>query len=668
MAIVLAGGELAAQGHQPSSMSIRHLPSLNAAKPSLSGASQVGNLPKQSQRFGRPTVVPAQSFSEVVPSSARLNQQPPQQSEVRFAQAAQPEAVQPPTLEVIPTPGLSPAPQSSRGSLLLGLPPELRTPRPTPEVERRFGQFVEDTISPENTLQVVVGRTVVLQLRATPRRVFIPDEEVARIEILDRVEGRGRQLAVIGKEPGTTVLNLWFPDPADPEKEQVLSYLVAVVEDPEPVIRSIERFNRQLQELEDEIAEAFPDSHVKLSSAGGRIVVRGEAKDVVEATEIMTLVGEFSGDENPRDLPPNLAFALADNLDGRNSAVAEEVLRDYFPSPYRNIVSLLRIPGEQQVMLRVTVAEIDRTAARNIGMDFLISNDDGNPVFGQLTGGLLDTQTGGGSTLQNTGSNLPAIIDNGQVILAIQALRQLSFARTLAEPNLVTMNGRTANFQAGGQFPVPVVTGFTASGLQGVAFVPFGVQLAFTPVITDRDRIRLTLAADVSATDSGGGTNIGGSNVPGLNTRNVQTTVELREGQTLAVAGLIQTTLTANSDRVPLWGDLPVIGRTGGFDRTSASERELVILITPELVHPLEACETPAVPGSDVFEPGDLEFYLGGHLESRRSYDFRSTVRTDWHRIKRYHDCEDVFIIGEQGHSCCVPYGGQSDQPCVYGP
>jgi len=146
MAIVLAGGELAAQGHQPSSMSIRHLPSLNAAKPSLSGASQVGNLPKQSQRFGRPTVVPAQSFSEVVPSSARLNQQPPQQSEVRFAQAAQPEAVQPPTLEVIPTPGLSPAPQSSRGSLLLGLPPELRTPRPTPEVERRFGQFVEGSL------------------------------------------------------------------------------------------------------------------------------------------------------------------------------------------------------------------------------------------------------------------------------------------------------------------------------------------------------------------------------------------------------------------------------------------------------------------------------------------------------------------------------------------
>ena len=388
-------------------------------------------------------------------------------------------------------------------------------------------------------------------------------------------------------------------------------------------------------------------------------------------------MAEHAPEPRNRRIADNVSVSLAqytnDPFGGVAGATADaqaDFLREtLLDSPQSNVINLLRIPGEQQVMLRVTVAEIDRTAARNIGMDFLISNSDGDPVFGQLTSGLLDTQTGGGG-LQNIGSNLPAIIDNGQVILAIQALRQLSFARTLAEPNVVTMNGRTANFQAGGQFPVPVVTGFTASGLQGVAFVPFGVQLAFTPVITDRDRIRLTLAADVSATDSAGGTTIGGSAVPGLNTRNVQTTVELREGQTLAVAGLIQTTLTADSDRVPLWGDLPVIGRTGGFDQTSASERELVILITPELVHPLEACNTPAVPGSDVFEPGDLEFYLGGHLESRRSYDFRSTVRTDWKRIKRYHDCEDVFIIGEQGHSCCVPPhgGGQAGQPCGCGP
>lgn len=603
---------------------------------------------------------------------------------IRFAQVQPPaagDAVEP---ERLPPPRAEPAADAADGrrAILLGLPPELRTPQPTPEVRRRYGQFIEQTITPDNTLSVVVGRTVVLQLKATPKRIYIPNEDIARIEILDRVDGRGRQLAVVGRAVGTTVLNLWFPDPDAPEKEHVLSYLVRVVEDPEPALRQKLQLERALEALEEELAGAFPDAYVQLSFAGDNVIVRGQAKDVVEATEILNIVAQHA--PPPRDRPQgpesvNVSLAqYADPFFPEAASIAAEgqadLLRETFlASPQSNVINMLRIPGEQQVMLRVTVAEINRSAARNIGLDFRIDNEDGDLVFGQLTGGLLST-TAGGSMANTIGSNLPAFIDNGQVTLAIQALRQLNFARTLAEPNLVTMNGRTANFQAGGQFPVPVVTGFTASGLQGVAFVPFGVQLAFTPVITDRDRIRLTLAAEVSARNDALSTNIGGSaaaggtNVAGLDTRNIQTTVELREGQTLAVAGLIQTNFGANSDRVPLWGDLPIIGRTGGFDRTSSGEQELVILITPELVHPLEACETPTVPGSDVFEPGDLEFYLGGHLESRRSYDFRASVRTDWHRIKRYHRCEELFIIGEQGHSCCVPYGGQFDHSGTGGP
>jgi pilus assembly protein CpaC len=184
-----------------------------------------------------------------------------------------------------------------------------------------------------------------------------------------------------------------------------------------------------------------------------------------------------------------------------------------------------------------------------------------------------------------------------------------------------------------------------------VAFVPFGVQLAFTPYITDRDRIRLDIAAAVSTRDNSGGTAIGGSNVPGLNTRNFSTTVELREGQTLAVAGLIQNNLGATSDRVPGLGDLPIIGNLWKFDRITTGEQELVVLITPELVHPMEPKEIPPLPGSDLFEPGDLEFYLLGRLESRRSYDYRSTVMSDIHRMARYRHCENLYIIGPHGHA-----------------
>jgi pilus assembly protein CpaC len=138
--------------------------------------------------------------------------------------------------------------------------------------------------------------------------------------------------------------------------------------------------------------------------------------------------------------------------------------------------------------------------------------------------------------------------------------------------------------------------------------------------------------------------------VPSLITRNFQTTVELREGQTLAVAGLIQNRLGANSNRVPFFGDLPLVGRLAAFDRIGTEEQELVILTTPELVHPMEPKCIPPLPGSDLFEPGDLEFYLCGRLESRRSYDYRSPVMPDMGRMVRYRHCEQLYIAGPHGH------------------
>ena len=243
-----------------------------------------------------------------------------------------------------------------------------------------------------------------------------------------------------------------------------------------------------------------------------------------------------------------------------------------------------------------------------------------------------------------------ALIDNGRIVSAITALRSLNFARTLAEPNLVAINGQPASFQAGGEFPVPVTTGLV-TGLQGVVFVPFGVQLRFIPYVTDRDRIRLVVSSNVSTRDPASGATIGGASVPGLNTRNFVSTVELRDGQTLAVAGLIQNSYGANATRVPLFGDLPIIGRLFALDGSSSNEQELVVLITPMLVHPYDPHQVPPLPGSDIFEPGDLEFYLLGRLESRRPYDYRASVRTDIHRMLRYRHCDDVFISGPHGHS-----------------
>ena len=253
--------------------------------------------------------------------------------------------------------------------------------------------------------------------------------------------------------------------------------------------------------------------------------------------------------------------------------------------------------------------------------------------------------------------------------MAIQALRTLNFARSLAEPNLTTLNGKPANFQAGGSFPIPTSVVTPGGAAQSVSYQNFGVALQFVPYITDRDRIRLQLNASVS-TPAITTTQVSGAQVPSqIAQRQFSTTVELREGQTLTVAGLIQNNFSGTSKRIPLWGDLPIIGRTGGNDSLTSGEQELVVLVTPLLVHPLDICKTPPLPGSDVFEPGDIEFYLLGHLEGRRSQDYRASVRTDFARQERYIHCNDLYIIGSHGttYGCCKPSGpcqGPCPSPC----
>lgn len=523
------------------------------------------------------------------------------------------------------------------------------TPQPTPFVLQQFNQYVERAIDPENTLDLVLGRPRLLILKQTPVRVQIADNNIADFDNITE-----REYSIVPVAVGSTVLNFWFTDPAEPNRQKVLSYLLRVMPDPE----AKDRLERVYAALEKEINENFPNSAVKLSLVGDKVVVQGEAKDIVEASQILQVVGANTpGGQQPQQQQNPLGGALAQNIPnagnvnliatpGELSQLPELSIENYILSSNARVINLLRVPGEHQVMLRVTVAEVNRSAARSIGLNFSLANQAGLNVFRQITGPIAN-------------ANLPTLLDNGQVNLAIRALRTLDLARSLAEPNLVTTNGQAAAFLAGGQFPVPAGQAAFGAAAQGVAFVPFGVQLMFTPYITDKDRIRLVMVSTVSTRNEALATNVAGSNVPGLNSRTFRTTVELREGQTLAVAGLIQNNFGATSNRVPFWGDLPLLGFTGGTNNTTAAEQELVILVTPELVHPLDACHGPQLPGTDVIEPGDIEFYLLNRLEGRRAVDNRSPVRTDLRRQLNYEHCEDLFIIGAQGqaYGCCPPKG-----------
>ncbi len=545
-------------------------------------------------------------------------------------------------------------------------------PRPSRETLEKYSKFVRKFDDPEVQMELVVGRTRLMELYQVPKRVQIADDSIASYTLVSP-----KDLSLIGRNTGITVLTLWFADPKEPTKETILIYHVNVV--PDPGLKK--RLEDIYKALGDEINCAFPDSVVCLQLVGDKLVVNGWAHDIYEATQILRIVrANFQGRHMYPETTkvPVAPRGLAPEELGPEGALAAPGTENYLSAGGPNVINNLKVPGEQQVCLKVTVAEVNRAAERSIGLNFSVLNSAGKAVFANNTGSIssagltfgggngIGTNLAGLTNVQNTFgitplaglaigaggyNNLPAALDNGQVRLAISALRTLELARSLAEPNLVTMNGMTATFLAGGEFPVPVVTGFTAAGLQGVQFVPYGVQLNFTPYITDRDRIRLVMYASISTRDLANGvSNIGGSFIPNLTTRNFQTTVELREGQTLAVAGLIQQNMGADAHRVPFIGDVPILNNLLGFSRTSMGEQELVVLVTPELVHPLDYKEVSPLPGSDMFEANDLEFYVLGRLESHYPVDYRSTVRTDWERIHAYRRMEGMYLAGPHGH------------------
>jgi pilus assembly protein CpaC len=618
----------------------------------------VGTVPTP---VGKPDMVNFQPMQSVPDTSFPPLTMGQAEEKIAPKAGADPKTAAPPNALPAPRPYVEERPRMTRLGSSLG-----KTPTPSPEDFAVQQAKVEGVIDPMFTLDLIEGRARIINLKEIPTQIQLADEGIATFAQLNP-----RQLSITGKKTGTTVFNMWFADPKDKTKELILSYLIRVVPDPEVK----ERLEKAYKALEDEINKAYPNSRVKLALVGDKLIVSGQAHDIFDANQILRIArynspgnvfgqGQGGGPAstgNSRNLPVNSVMNTPGDPNDPLNPSGTPGQESYFAQGSQFVINHLRVPGEQQVMLRVIVAEVNRAAARSIGVNFALFNPSNNVrVLGQLTGGLL---TGGVTTATALGSagasaNLPVNLDNGRIPVAINALRTLNYARSLAEPNLTTMNGQTARFLAGGQFPVPVLGGIGTTGsalggggLEGVAFVPYGVQLSFTPYVTDRDRIRLNLNATVSTRDLASGTQIQNSSVPGLNSRTFSSTVEMREGQTLAVAGLIQTNIAANATRVPFFGDLPLIGRLAAYDQTTSGEQELVVLVTPELVHPMNQNGISPLPGSDLFEPSDIEFYLCGRLESRRTYDYRSAVMTDIQRMHKYRSMENQYIIGPTGHS-----------------
>lgn len=403
-------------------------------------------------------------------------------------------------------------------------------------------------------LEIVVNQSRVLQFD-----VPIESALIAQTEIADVVPITNQSIYVVGKGLGTTRL--------------------VVTDDAKQVHRIIEiEVTHNLAELHEKLAANLDASQIKLTSANGGIVVAGEVRD---STEL------------------NKALAIAER---------------YAP---KGVTNALAVRAPQQVMLEVRFVEAQRTAARELGLGTSVRGSrvnldtGGQAAVPEDPGRLITTAMLSGS--QPFGTMIARVLEGGtNVDLVIRALEERALVRRLAEPNLSTLSGNTASFLAGGEFPVPVA----ADNAQvTIEFKKFGVALAFTPVVLGDGQINLKISPEVSEIDPTTTVVLNNIRIPGLSVRRADTTVELRDGQSLAIAGLLQHSNTKNQAQIPWLGQVPVLGALFRSAQYKREESDLVIIVTPRLTKPKLPGEQLRTPLDKPASSNDLEFFALGQAE-----------------------------------------------------
>jgi pilus assembly protein CpaC len=273
-----------------------------------------------------------------------------------------------------------------------------------------------------------------------------------------------------------------------------------------------------------------------------------------------------------------------------------------------NVASVIDVAGPQQVMLQVTVAEVNREAVKQLGI-----NLNGTATIGSVTLGLQNNPALGGASnvVTSNGGSAGVSVPGFSLTATLRALERRSALRTLAEPNLTAISGQEAEFLAGGEFPVP--TAVADDGTVTYTFKEFGVRLKFTPTVKSNGIIGLVVDTRVSEPTSEGGFSVGGVTIQATKDRQARTSVELGAGQTLAIAGLIQDTVRQQINKLPGLGDIPILGALFRSRDFIQARTELVILVTPYLAFPGDA---PALPTDGMVVAGDAEAIFLGHMEA----------------------------------------------------
>ncbi|TPI13094.1 type II and III secretion system protein family protein [Mesorhizobium sp. B4-1-3] len=425
---------------------------------------------------------------------------------------------------------------------------------------------------------VPVSQSVTIQVNSTLGDIVVGDEKIA-----DAQPMTDKTLYVIGKSVGTTTVNLFSDD-----KRSLGAIQIEVGQD--------------VSDMAAAIRQVAPKARIEIGSLNGKVRLSGHVKDAATLAQIM------------------------------------EVAQQYGPEGVINSVS---IDDSQQVNLSVRILEAKRNAGRDLGVSLKGASKSGKTIFGTGdatvdkdgtvlgAGDLISGLLSGGSPF---GALITRVIDsNIKVDLIIQALETKGVVRLLAEPNLTTLSGETASFNAGGEVPIRQVVN---NDQVTIVYKQFGVNLNFTPVVLDDDKIHIKLAPEVS--DLTGFTTAGD---PIFTNRKLDTVVELRDGQSFAVGGLLSSKTTREQDQVPWLGQVPIVGALFHNSSSQKEETELVVIVTPHLVRPVKPGEQLATPLDKTKPANDPELFLLGQLEVSKDM------------IRRY----------EHGDGVTGPYGHMLD-------
>ncbi|KPQ15038.1 MAG: Tad secretion system secretin RcpA [Rhodobacteraceae bacterium HLUCCO18] len=346
-----------------------------------------------------------------------------------------------------------------------------------------------------------------------------------------------------------------------------------------------------------------------LLSAEGSLIANVEIQVVPDVAELRERLGEILPGEAVEVRTANDGIVLSGTVSSLQAVDrAMQLAERYTPGGVSN---MMQVGGTQQVMLQVRFAEMQRSVRQELSSSLNIGNNDA--IFG--SNGLANTNPTGVPTivpdgLDNRNGALSIAFGSGslQIGLLLEALETNGMVRTLAEPNLSALSGQTAEFLAGGEYPIPVQG---EDGI-GVEFKPFGVNMNFTPTVVEGEIINLNLTAEVSSI----GEIQPGTNIPVLNTRRAGTTVELRDGESFAIAGLLQDDFRDSIGQVPWLGDLPVLGALFRSANYSRQQTELVVIVTAHLVNPVRG-EALALPTDRVTIPTEADLFLHGRTTGR---------------------------------------------------